>query len=200
MFFSFAQLIALLTTYKYALLFPLVVIEGPIVTVLGAFLASMGYMNIFAVYAVVIVGDVVGDCFYYAMGRWGGKPFLTRWGKYFGITNERVLRLEQHFEHHTRKTLVIGKLTHAIGVVVLVAAGIARVSFWEFVVFNFLPTLPKSLVFLLVGYYFGQAYHQVGSALDLLSLVPLLLVILFFLVYFIPKLLSKFSPEELKKL
>jgi len=200
MFFSFAQLIALLTAYKYALLFPLAVIEGPIVTVLGAFLASMGYMNIFAVYAVVIVGDVVGDCFYYGVGRWGGKAFITRWGKHFGITSERVLRLEEHFKNHARKTLVIGKLTHAIGVVVLVAAGIARVSLWEFVVFNFLPTIPKSLVFLLVGYYFGQAYRQVGSALDLLSLAPILLVIVLVLVYFIPKLLSRFSPEEIKKI
>ena len=42
---------------------PMAVIEGPIVTVIAAYLAKLGYMNIWAVYAVCVLGDLIGDRF-----------------------------------------------------------------------------------------------------------------------------------------
>jgi membrane protein DedA with SNARE-associated domain len=53
--------IHILQTDGLLLLFPLAVVEGPIVTVIAAYLASLGYLNIFAVFAVVVAADLVGD-------------------------------------------------------------------------------------------------------------------------------------------
>lgn len=196
MFFTFANLIALLTSYKYFLLFPLAVIEGPIVTVLAAFLASLGYMDIWVVYALIVFSDVVGDLLYYSMGRWGGKNFLQRWGKYLGVEMRHLERLKTHFKDHSRKTLILGKLTHVFGVVVLTAAGVAEVPVGRFVLYSLLPTLPKSLFFLWLGFYFGQEYSQINSYLDTMMLVGMALLILPFTVFFIPKILARFFPQE----
>lgn len=141
------QIIFLLTAHKYLFLFPVVVVEGPIITVIAGFLSSLGPLNIFIAYAVVVVGDIVGDIMYYALGYYGRQRFINRWGRFLGITLERVERLEKHFEKHSGRTLIIGKLSHGVGAVVLVAAGIARVPFRKFVWYNFIPSLPKSLLF-----------------------------------------------------
>ena len=87
------QIILLLTTYKYLLLFPIVVFEGPIITVIAGFLSSLGYLNIFIAYGVVVVGDIAGDIMYYALGYYGRDRFVNRWGRFLGITSERVERL-----------------------------------------------------------------------------------------------------------
>ena len=96
-------MLVLLQQYGYFLLFPLAVIEGPMITIIAALLAAQGYFNIFAVYGVVVVGDLVGDLFHYAPGRWG-KPLLVRWGNYFGIDREKLAALEERFRTRGGRT------------------------------------------------------------------------------------------------
>jgi membrane-associated protein len=105
---------------------------------------------------VVVVGDIVGDIMYYAHGYYGRQRFVKPWGRFLGITLERVERLGKHFEKHSGKILIIGNLSQGVGALVLVAAGIARVPFQKFFRYNFIPTLPKSLIRLLIGYYSGK--------------------------------------------
>lgn len=174
-----------LLAYKYLALFPIMVVEGPIVTVIAGFLASLGYMNVLLVYFIVVAGDLTGDVFYYALGRYGREKTIARWGHVLGITMERIERVEYHFKNHTAKTLLFGKLTHAIGLVFLVAAGMARVPFSEYLWYNLLGTLPKSLVFLLIGYYFGSAYVQINNYLSYGMLGGIFFIGLLFLIYFI---------------
>lgn len=188
---SFQQIITLLISYKYLILFPLAIAEGPIVTVIAGFLSSLGRFNIYAVYTVVVAGDVIGDGVYYAFGYYGRQKFTERWGHLVGITTERVLRLEKHFEKHSGKTLVIGKLSHAVGGVVLVAAGMAKVPFWKFIWYNFISTLPKSLILLLIGFYFGETYNKISTYFDYTAIGTISLTIIFLVTYFVVKKASK---------
>ncbi len=191
MIFPFTQIIAWLTAYKYFFLFPVAVIEGPIVTVIAGFLSSLGHLNIFIAYIVIVVADIIGDAMYYAFGYYGRQKFIERWGHYLGITMERVERLEKHFSKHTGKTLIIGKLSHTIGGVVLVAAGMAKVPFWKFIWYNFIPTLPKSLVLLLIGFYFGATYAKINNYLDYTVIGTIATAIVFTTTYFVIRRVSK---------
>ncbi len=155
---STATVIGWLLAYRYALLFPLTVIEGPIVTIIAGFLISLGQFNPFITYPLVVLGDVVGDLFMYAQGRWGGKPAVKKWGRVFGIRQNTIERIENHFKKRPGKTLIIGKISHFFGGPILIAAGMAQMPLSEFLWFNFLGTLPKSLLLLLLGFYFGRAY------------------------------------------
>jgi len=185
------QIILLLTAYKYLFLFPIAVIEGPIITVIAGFLSSLGILNIFIAYAIVVAGDIVGDSMHYAFGYYGGQGFVKRWGRFLGITSERVEQLEKHFEKHAGKTLIIGKLSQVVGAVVLVAAGIARVPFRKFIWYNFIATLPKSLILLLIGYYSGESYVKISSYLDYTAIGTVVAAVIFIVIYFMMRRLSK---------
>jgi membrane-associated protein len=185
------QIILLLTAHKYLFLFPVVVVEGPIITIIAGFLSSLGIFNIFIVYGVVVGGDIVGDIIYYALGYYGGQRFVKRWGRFLGITLERVEWLEKHFEKHSAKTLIIGKLSHGIGGVVLVAAGMARVPLRKLVLYDFIPTLPKSLILLLIGYYAGESYVKISSYLDYAAIGTIVAAVIFIVIYFMMRRLSK---------
>lgn len=191
MIFSFSQIIQGLIYYKYWILFPIVIVEGPIITIISGFLSSLGYLNIFIVYGVVVFGDLAGDIIYYASGRWGRSWLLERWGRYIGITADRIRQMEKHFENHSGKTLIAGKLSHAVGGVILVTAGVAKVPFWKFVWFNFIATLPKTLVLLLIGFYFGRAYAEFSRYLSYTSFAMVALALLFAIIYLIMRKVSK---------
>jgi membrane protein DedA with SNARE-associated domain len=160
------------------------VIEGPIITIIAGFLSSLKVLNPIIVYIVVVAADITGDFIYYAIGRWGRESFINKWGKYIGLSAEKVKKLEVYFEKHTKKTLIFGKLSHAVGAPILVAAGIVKLPFWEFIWFNFWATLPKSFIFLMIGFYFGQAYVKLSKYLDYFTIGVLILVVVALLSYY----------------
>jgi membrane protein DedA with SNARE-associated domain len=185
--FSTEHIFQLLIAYKYIILFPIVVIEGPIATVIAGFISSLGYLNFIVAYLVIVAGDVTGDCLYYAVGRFGREHFVERWGKYIGLNPQRVIHVEKHFDKHGSRTLFIGKMTHGIGSIFLVAAGLVKMPFSKFVTANLIATFVKSLLLILIGYYFGQAITKINSAFEFIGAISIslgLAVAVFFFWYY----------------
>ncbi len=178
------QITQWLLAYKYLALFPLTVVEGPIITVIAGFFVSLGYVNFFWVYVVVMAGDLGGDALHYLAGRWGGRRFVDRWGKYLGIGPDQVDFLEKQFARRGSRLIFIGKMSHGIGGAFLVAAGLIKMPFGQFMFSNLLATFVKSFLLLLVGYYFGRALLTISSALERIAVISIGAAVLAFLIYF----------------
>jgi membrane protein DedA with SNARE-associated domain len=161
----------LIAKHGLAIVAPIAVLEGPIVTVIAAWLASQGLMSLWGVAVVVIVADLVGDVGLYSLGRWGLARLPARWRSRFGLTGERLAGLSGHFEDHGGRTVFLGKITHSAGFAVLVAAGMARMPMARFFWFNLLGTIPKSLLFVALGYGFGSAYASIDGWITKIALV-----------------------------
>jgi len=154
---------ALVSTYGLIVLAPLAVFEGPVVTLIGAWLASQGLLSLPGVFIVVVLADLIGDGLYFGLGRLMLDRLSERWRKRLGLSPERVATLVAAFEQRGSAMLLAGKWTHAAGFAVLVAAGAARMPFWQFIWVNLLATLPKSLIFVALGYAFGSAHDQIAA-------------------------------------
>ncbi len=173
-FFSQTNIIPLLLHYGYLIFLPLAIIEGPITTIVGAFLASLGYLDILIIYLLAIAGDVIGDAIYYFIGYLGGEK-ISHKGKFMMIKIKTLKKIQSHFKHHPMKTLLLGKWGHSIGAPVLLAGGMSHMPFRKFMLFNFLGTLPKVLTFVIIGYYFGKAYSKINQYFDYFSILILAL-------------------------
>ena len=165
-----ADLLALLSTHGIAILAPLAVIEGPIVTVIAAWLASLGLLNLLEVLICVVLADLVGDSLLYLAGRFGLDWMPLRWRKGLLLNRRRLVRLTRMFQTNGARMLIIGKLTHGVGFAVLLAAGAARMPFLPFLTANLVATVPKSLAFAALGYLAGAAYGEISTGLYWLSL------------------------------
>ncbi|HEX3808828.1 MAG TPA: DedA family protein [Rhizomicrobium sp.] len=168
----------LLREYGYLILFVLSVAEGPITTVLGAFLSAQNYFNVFIVYGVVVTGDLAGDLLYYAAGRFGRTHLLERFDRVTGLTPERLAWLENYFERNGAKAIIFAKYTQT-GFIALPASGAARMPLPAFLFYNLAGTLPKSLALVLIGYFFGEAYNQIDSYIAKISVLVFLGACLF---------------------
>ena len=187
------EIIHWLLAYQYWFLFPITAAEGPIVTLIAGFLVFLGSMNFWLAYAIIVAGDLAGDTIYYAIGRWGGRRLVKRWENKAGMGENKLEKLESHFKHHPAKTLVLGKLAHGLGGPVLAAAGLAKMPYSEFLLVNLLATVPKSLILLALGFYFGNAYSQVTRYLDAIGIAMLAGVLVLICAYFImPYVIRRF--------
>jgi membrane protein DedA with SNARE-associated domain len=183
MILSFSQIIPWLAQYKYLTLFPLTVIEGPIITVVAGFFSSLGYLNIFVAYLVVVAGDLTGDIIHYYIGRIGGMDFFSRHRKFLGVGQEELKKIEGQFSKRGAKLLFIGKMSHGIGGAFLIAAGIIKMPFGKFIFSNMLATLLKSLILLLIGFYFGHALNSINTYLERVALITTGVAILLVIIY-----------------
>src|SRR3989344_2135523 len=61
MIFSLQSLPELLLTYRYAIIFPVAVVEGPIISILSGLLIASGAVNAYWVFLLLVAADIIGD-------------------------------------------------------------------------------------------------------------------------------------------
>lgn len=181
---SLDQVLLWLTQYKYFALFPLAVAEGPIITVIAGFFSSLNYLNFWLAYVIIIAGDLAGDAVHYSFGRWGGRNFINRWGKYFGVGPGQIEIIEKQFAERGDKLLFIGKMLQGVGGAFLIAAGLIKMPFGKFIFANTLATFVKSFLLLLLGFYFGYALSTINTYLERISFITLGAALFAALIYF----------------
>lgn len=193
---SSTEVFDLLIKYGYPIIFFLVLFEGPFVTITAGFFAASGYFNLFLLYPLIVFTDLFSDVMWYFVGYFGKEKIINRWGCFIGITEKRLKKMEKlghEFENHQGKILFTAKITHAFGLPLLITSGMLKINLKEFSWFNFLATLPKTLVFLLLGYYFGEAREAIARYLGYSTIIGIVIFILAIAIYIIiQKYLKKF--------
>lgn len=161
------DIIKLLEAGGYLLLFPIAIMEGPIISVIAGFLVSLGIFNLFIVYAIIVVGDILGDAFWYFLGRYGGNWRYTEPIKrFFKLTPERIDATREKFHTHRYKMMMASKLVHGVGSAGLFTAGLVRVPYTTFAITCLTVTLGQAAFLVGLGYFFGEAYEVIGQYLD----------------------------------
>lgn len=148
-------------TYKYLILIPLSIIEGPIVTIIAGFLVTMKVFNPVLVYAIMVIGDILGDAGIYYIG-YSGKRFF----KFFRVNDEKLEKAKKYFAENRKKALFTSKMVHGIGFTGLLAAGATHVPYKKYFITCGLISVIQSLIMLIIGYLFGHAYVQIGKYLN----------------------------------
>jgi membrane-associated protein len=186
-------LVSLLSTHPYLLLFPLVLVEGPLATVCTGFLISAGLMSWPFAYLLAVTADLTGDTLYYFLGRSGRHPRVHGYLARFGLTGRRLTRLEVALRKNLAKTLVGAKIADIAAIPALVAAGLAKVGYGRFLAWDSVATLPKTAVLMAVGFFFGA---QISPYLDPGSAVILAVAAGILAIYLVVSKLSTRTSEE----
>jgi membrane protein DedA with SNARE-associated domain len=164
--FLMTHLLGTLILYKYSALFVITVIEGPFITMLAGYIASQGMISLAIAYPLIVVADLCSDSLFYALGYWGQLHIVKRFTRFAKVSIPTSDRMHSLFHRHTIRTLFLAKVTHAAGMPFLVAAGLAKVRYRKFLYANFLATIPKSMTFILIGYYYGKTFNTISQYLN----------------------------------
>lgn len=158
MYQLYADLVAFIEASRYILLFLTTLFGSPIVMIAAGYLIHIHQLNFWQAYGTIVAADIVGDVIWYWIGRKGARPFMLRFGHYFGVTEELIEKLEGRFLKYHERILIISKLTMGFGVAigVLAVAGMLRVPFWRYLGINLSGELVWALMPIAIGFYFGN--------------------------------------------
>ena len=66
------EVTAFLAAHGSMLILPVAIVEGPVVAVIAGALSAAGILDWPWALLMLVLGDLIGDCIYYAIGRYGG--------------------------------------------------------------------------------------------------------------------------------
>lgn len=172
------QIFQFLSHHGYWIMLPLMIIEGPVITIIASMLAKLGAFNIFIVFLLSVLGDMIGDVILYGLGYRFGMGFARKVGKYMGITEKLVLKMERYFEKHGGKTIFTVKATTGLCWATFAAAGIVKMDFKKFVKYSFLGGLAWSGFLVALGYFYGYMWVSLKKYIEWAGWVAMVLAMI----------------------
>ena len=196
---TFSGALAWIMAHGYALMFVAMLIEGPVVTAAASFAAAQGVFSIWIVFALAILGDLVADIIYFGLGYYTRLALIEKYGARFGMTKERTEKIQGLVNAHAVKTIVAIKLTPLIPAPGLMAVGATRMPIKKFALICLVITLPKVLIFMTLGYYFGHLYAEVSRYTEYAQYLIVVAVIAVLIIRYFYQKLTEYLAKDIKE-
>lgn len=165
---------------------------GETMLLLASFYAAVnGSLQIPLVIAFAALGAIIGDNIGYYAGRTGGKALVERYGRYVFIKPEHLERAEKFFKKHGDKTVFFGRFIAVLRAWAAFLAGVNRMHWRTFVVYNAAGGIVWATIFGCLGYFAGRALgsftqveHLASNITWIITAIILLILALTLFVYF----------------
>jgi len=156
-------------------------LPGETMLLFASFLAFQHHeLNLGLIILVATAACTLGDNLGYWIGFHGGRPLLRRYQKFFPISDDEIARGETMFQRFGPVTVFFARFVFGMRVIAGPLAGVLRMWWRRFVLFNFLGAAVWVIVISCVGYFFGRHWHRllriVGRANVVVFVVAVLVV------------------------
>jgi membrane protein DedA with SNARE-associated domain len=133
-----------------------ILVPGETVLIAAAFYAGLGQLNILFIILIGFSAAVVGDNVGFAIGEYGGRPLIERFGRYVLLTKERLDKAEHYFNRHGGKIVAVARFIDGLRQLNGIIAGISEMRWLKFITFNAIGAAVWVTFWSLVGYYGGE--------------------------------------------
>ncbi len=134
--------------------------------------------NFWAVVVVATAGNTLGSLIAYAIGAWGGRPFLEKYGRYLLIRHHDIELAERFFERYGSATAFFSRLLPVVRTFISFPAGVARMPLGRFTFYSTAGAFLWSILLVQAGVVFGARWQDIRHALAPFDLLIAVLVVL----------------------
>ncbi len=135
-------------------------VPGEIALLLASFLAySERQLHLGWIVVVATCAATLGGNLGYAVGLYGGRPLLERYQSVFRIHSATLQRGERMFARYGAAAIFFARFVFGMRVFAGPLAGVLRMRWRTFAIFNFLGAAVWVAAIASAGYFFGQHWH-----------------------------------------
>ena len=138
---------------------------------------TKGPWSFWIVVIIATIGNTLGSLVAYAIGAWGGRPFLERYGRYLLIRPHEIELADRFFERYGAATVFVGRLLPIVRTFISFPAGVTRMPLTAFVLYSTLGAFPWSILLVYAGTVLGAHWVDIRHALQPFDLAIAVLVV-----------------------
>jgi membrane-associated protein len=154
-------------------------VPGETILLLASFLAySQHELQLPWIIVVATLAATVGDNIGFALGYYGGRPVLERYRTAFRIQDATLARGEELFARYGAVTIFFARFVFGMRIIAGPLAGVLRMPWRKFTVFNFLGAAVWVTVISSAGYLFGQHLGRLERDIGRFDMLAAILVLM----------------------
>ena len=147
------------------------------------------------------LGCTIGSVVSYAIGAYGGRPFLEKYGKYFLISRHDLERADRWFARWGDWAVFFSRLLPIVRTFISFPAGVVHTRFSTFVTFSFVGSFIWCAALAAGGFLFGSRWEELRAIMRPFD-IPIAIVILAAGAYYVYRHVRHFqegaaSPQEM---
>jgi len=135
-------------------------LPSEIIMPFAGYLASLGTLNLFWAATAGAVGCNIGSIFAYEAGKYGGRRFVARYGRYVLMSEHDLDRAEHFFRRYGSIAVLVCRLLPGIRSFIAFPAGVARMPLGRFHFYTFVGSWPWCFGLAWAGHALGNQWHN----------------------------------------
>ena len=159
------MLTSLLNNLTYGAIFVLMLLESTVIPVPSelviapaAYHSAAGNMHVWLVVLFCTLGADIGATINYIAGYYLGRPIIykfanSRFGYLCLLNQEKVERSEKYFNDHGMVATITGRLIPGIRHLISIPAGLAKMKYWQFILYTTLGAGVWNCILAALGWY-----------------------------------------------
>jgi membrane protein DedA with SNARE-associated domain len=154
-------------------------VPGETILLLASFLAYSEHdLRLPWIMVVATIAATLGDNLGFALGQRGGRPLLARYQSVFRIQTSTIERGERLFARYGALTIFFARFVFGMRIIAGPLAGVLRMPWKKFALYNFLGAALWVSVISCVGYFFGRHWEKLERGMKRLDVVVAVVVVL----------------------
>ncbi|MGK2932566.1 MAG: bifunctional DedA family/phosphatase PAP2 family protein [Solirubrobacterales bacterium] len=146
-------------------------VPGETALLVAGAVAGQGVINVYLLIAIAWVCAVLGDSVSFYLGHRLGRSFILKHGDRVGITEERYVKVEDYFEKHGGKTVLVGRFLGLVRALSPFVAGSSGMRFRGFIPYSILGAGLQVTLHILAGYIFARSIDAAAEYVGLVALI-----------------------------
>jgi membrane protein DedA with SNARE-associated domain len=158
-------------------------IPAEIVLPLAGYWVFEGDMSYWLVVLAGTMGGTTGPLTFYALGRFGGRPFIVKYGKYMFIKEEQINKADAFFMKYGAVVAFTGRFVPGVRTLISIPCGMAKMNVWVFSIYTFIAMFPITALYVYLGVQLGPRWKDVGGLADQYLLPTAIIIVVLIMLY-----------------
>jgi membrane protein DedA with SNARE-associated domain len=141
------------------------------------------------------IGCTLGSIISYALGAWGGRPLIKRYGKWIMVSEEDLEKADRWFARWGDWAAFVSRLLPIVRTFISFPAGVTKMNFPRFVLFTFIGSFIWCALLALGGFYLGANWEMLRNAMRPFD-IPIAIVILAGVGWYIYRHMQKGKKQQ----
>lgn len=158
-------------------------VPSEIIMPFSGYLVSTGRFDLVLVATAGAIGCNLGSTLAYAVGHYGGRPLVERWGSYILLSRHDLARVDRFFARYGSATVFVCRLLPVVRTFIALPAGIAHMPQGKFQLYTFIGSWPWCFALAYIGEQLGARWESDPALRDTLhrfdaAIVGVLLILI----------------------
>jgi len=155
-------------------------IPSEVVLPLAGFFVARGELNFVGVLFASTLGSVLGSVFRYELARYGGRPFVLRYGAILRVGPDELDLGDAWFARRGPIVVLLGRCVPGVRSLVSLPAGVLKMSRLAYILLTLVGSLIWNAALIGAGWVLGEEWERVSGAIGAVG-TPLVIIVLLLL-------------------